>query len=590
MVQHIHHTSLCELKVADSTFIGYVCTYPTLSDIEQYRQDIIKYHHPNAAHVPYAASIIENSISGKTKEEGYDDDDEPTGSHVGMSLLNELNLYKRVLRRQSTIRIRGGSITKSLEDDENTSDDEEGGEGEEQQCALALNNNVCSGPPIATAIIIVRYFHSRLLGVTCGRLRCLYERTARLALHRHMNGKDKPFVERYNFERKGENELKNLYGLGAGDTELILNVVPSMIMNNSDGEEESKKEDEQMTTNSSSQSNICNKLLNELQFEGMVGAKNELLPRLQNLQSDTTSSNDIIPIYRYPGNYSGTEWPTHPWSPTSLVIKQSIEKALQPLYNQRMNHCVSNLYRHGNDRIDHHSDKDLDLNRQGVIVSVSLGSARVMEVRDREYPHDVARVELPPNSMFVLGPYTNARFTHSVLPRKVSFSDEHEVVISGEETKMVGSVKRSDAKCCIEGGGRISLTFRDVRTFLDIKTQRLFGQGVSSSVLERIDIEESGIIEENSLARAVECTREQDTKEKGSAIVFALGVGASVGYVSSRSTKSDTSLLRSISTSVISASASYWYIQRARRKLRQRREEREAREFFSKKSASGNKY
>ncbi len=40
---------------------------------------------------------------------------------------------------------------------------------------------------------------------------------------------------------------------------------------------------------------------------------------------------------------------------------------------------------------------------------------------------ELIRVVVPPNSLFVLGPYTNARFTHAVLPmqiiqsRRVSF-------------------------------------------------------------------------------------------------------------------------------------------------------------------------
>ena len=95
-----------------------------------------------------------------------------------------------------------------------------------------------SHPPIATSIIIVRYFTTKLLGVTCGRLTSIYARTARLALHRHMNGVDVPYVERFTFSSSGsssgeedESEWKNIYGLGAGDTELILNVVPPIINN-----------------------------------------------------------------------------------------------------------------------------------------------------------------------------------------------------------------------------------------------------------------------------------------------------------------------------------------------------------------------
>jgi len=567
---------------------------------------------------------VDQASDSNDNKEGYDDDDEPTGSRVGLTLLRELHRCKNLLRRQSTIRIRGGS--------ESQSDDGDDDNDEEEECCADgddgnNNSNEC-GPPVATAIIVVRYFEERLLGVTCGRLRSVYERTARLALHRHLNGRDVPFVERYTFSGADDDEgdddnnwKKNLYGLGAGDTELILNVVPldDKEMNDAEGKQ---------TASQLKSSIIVKNLLSELQFEGMVGSKNELLPRLQNLQADlpiiennNSNSNQqspkdgiILPLYRYPGNYSGTEWPTHPWSPTSLSIKRSVEQALQPLYIQHMNHCVANLYRDGSDRIDHHSDKDLDLNREGVIVSVSLGCARVMEVRDRNFPHDFARVELPPNSMFVLGPYTNARFTHAVLPRKCSDDIQKKRVSFGKkggEKEEEGGREPSDdlTRCSIEGGGRISLTFRDVRTFLDVKTQRLFGQGVSSSsvMTHNIDVNDNGIITEESLAKAVHYIRDQDKNDRGSAMVIAMGIGATAGYVSSKSSDGSNNagfgevgetakstdvmaLLRSISTMVISASASYWYLQRARSRMRQQRDEKEARVFFSKKSASGNKY
>lgn len=270
---------------------------------------------------------------------------------------------------------------------------------------------------------------------------------------------------------------------------------------------------------------------------------------------DSTANFILLPIYRYPGNYSGTEWPTHPWSRTALSIKRLVEAALRPLYVQRMNHCVSNLYRHGNDKIDSHSDKDLDLNRNGVIASVSLGSARVMELRDRREPHDVARVTTPPNSMFVLGPFTNAGFTHAVLPmteeaggrggnggrvavgiideRGANNYDDDDADDDGRPTE------NNDVTCDVEAGGRISLTFRDVRTFLDVETQRLFGQGVvvASSIESPIvsSEDDGGIITNESLTGAVRSTREKDARDKASASRVAAAVGAAVGYVTSKS-------------------------------------------------------
>eukprot|EP00580_Thalassiosira_gravida_P017288 CAMPEP_0201665222 /NCGR_PEP_ID=MMETSP0494-20130426/6435_1 /ASSEMBLY_ACC=CAM_ASM_000839 /TAXON_ID=420259 /ORGANISM="Thalassiosira gravida, Strain GMp14c1" /LENGTH=647 /DNA_ID=CAMNT_0048144133 /DNA_START=12 /DNA_END=1955 /DNA_ORIENTATION=- len=617
-------TPLCELRIADSIFLGYVCTKPTLASIQQYRTNLIEYHHPNAAHVPYAVSLTDTSSSSSSsgdEECECDDDDEPPKGEVGLTLLRELKSYKkRRLSRQATVRIRGGGSGSGTNNNNSyESDDEDDAEkcvGNDER--NSNNNDECGSA--ATAIIVVRYFEERLLGVTCGRLRALYERTARLALHRHSNdGRDAnaPFVERFNFDNG--KCCENLYGLGAGDTELILDVVPESAAGNT----------------------IVQKLLSELRFETMVGSHNEPLPRLQNLQSDlpvvgtgttgittgtTTATNDaspprrdstansiLLPIYRYPGNYSGTEWPTHPWSRTALSIKRRVEATLRPLYVQRMNHCVSNLYRHGNDKIDRHSDKDLDLNRKGVIASVSLGSARVMELRDRREPHDFARVVMPPNSMFVLGPFTNARFTHAVLPMTEEAEGRGGNGANNDDD-MFGPAENNDVTCNVEAGGRISLTFRDVRTFLDVKTQRLFGQGVVASSIESpiVSSEYDGVITNASLVGAVRSTREKDARDKASASRVAVAVGAAVGYVTSKSSttrgsnrdayggggddataKSDGTMaymLRGVSTAAISAYASYWYLRRSRSRIRQRREEREARAFFSKKSASGNKY
>jgi hypothetical protein len=290
-----------------------------------------------------------------------------------------------------------------------------------------------------------------------------------------------------------------------------------------------------------------------------------------------------------------------------------------------MNHCVTNLYRDGRDDIGHHSDKDLDLYRDGVIVSVSFGSWRVMEVRDRTFPHDVARVDLPPGSMFVLGPYTNAGFTHAVLPlsspnnRDGGGRHRGSHVVSeggGDETGTTTTSETSDdVRCNVEEGGRISLTFRDVRTFLDVKTQRLFGQGVTTSTStpttaspppfaaaapSATDLNEDGGIRESSLSAALERVREQDKRERCGTAMVALVMGTTAGYVSSKFSNDGgertpresvlLALLHAVSTVGISGSASYWYIRRRRRETRLKSEEDEARAFFSKKSASGNKY
>lgn len=548
---------LATLSIADSTFHCYISTTRSLSSISQLHAEF-KAQHPTAAHIPYASSL-------EGSQDRTHDDDEPEAAMVGKELLRILHLYKRGLTREKTMKVHGNHKTDNSEsfDRENES----------------VNEN---GPPIVTAVIVVRYFGERLLGVTCGRLTALYGRVARLGLHRHLR-RDLPYMEKYSF---GSDHWRNVYGLGAGDTELILDVVP--LIEYEDGEE---------TTENNR--GFVKKLLSELKFEGMVGSDAAVLPRLQNLQADLplVDGSTVIPMYRYPGNYSGQEWQTHPWSPTTLYIKRCVEMALQPLYHQHMNHAVSNYYRDGNDRIDHHSDKDLDLNRNGVIVSVSLGCMRVMELRDRRFPHDVSRIELPPGSMFVLGPYTNAKFTHSILP-VLDVNEERNNLSNVNYYEGAGN-NADQVKSIIECGGRISLTFRDARSFLDVQSQRLFGEGLASSFQTPILVED-GMITNASLSKAVKRVRDEDTKEQKSSRLIAAALGFVAGCTSLRQPKSTaqmstnaidrTPLVTGLVMLAFTTTTSYYYLRFLKNERRRILEEKDARVFFSKKSASGNKY
>eukprot|EP00934_Nitzschia_sp_Nitz4_P002767 Nitzschia sp. Nitz4//scaffold222_size33694//21929//23230//NITZ4_007864-RA/size33694-processed-gene-0.10-mRNA-1//1//CDS//3329542597//2757//frame0 len=355
------------------------------------------------------------------------------------------------------------------------------------------------------AVVVVRYFQEKLLGVTCGRLPQCYRAVAKLSVHRFTNGKEVPL--QYEIPRP----TQNVYGLAAGDSEIIVNVV----------EDPDKK--------------IVKAVLDELDFDGFRGAAGEVLPRLQNLQADL--SDKLVPIYRYPGNYSGQQWQTFSWEPTSLKIKKAVEEGLQPLVQQTMNHCVTNYYRDGKDFIAHHTDKDLDLNREGVIVSVSLGDERVLELRRRQVPNDTVRVVLPHGSMLVIGPHTNQHFSHSILQKE-------------------GATEP-----------RLSLTFRDVRTFLDISTGQFFGQGVETKTLSELRSKNmvenvgwfGGFCALASWFATIPAKGKSSTAPKATAIVGAVAIGI--------------------------LSLRLWSKENQKKK-----DEQLAREFFSKASLSGTKY
>mmetsp|Transcript_20016 Transcript_20016/g.30298 ORF Transcript_20016/g.30298 Transcript_20016/m.30298 type:complete len:472 (-) Transcript_20016:10-1425(-) len=467
------------IRVGDSEFIGSVKFISSKSDAIAYH-DFVKKQHPSASHIPYSWVFVEND--GTERSAGFDEDDEPPNS-TGPVLLREVE-----------------NMMNNMDEEE-----KDGGYG--------------------YILVVVRFFGTRLLGVTCGRLSQCYQSIAALTLHRYAS---KGLAFHQDFTK--ESSMKsNRYGMGAGDCELILNIVGDIEIN------------DQLRTNEITPNVWVSRIVEELEFGGFRGHKTEVLPRLQNLQADISQGS--IPAYRYPGNYRGDEWTTYQWSPLSLKVKQAVENYLLPLVDQKMNHCVTNFYRDGVDFIDHHSDKDLDLDKDGVIVSVSLGDERILELKRRSEPKDTVRMVLPHGSMLVLGPNTNKLFTHSILRKKDSQSQ------------------------------RLSLTLRHVVTFLDIETGRLFGEGVSTS----------------SLKDARELNWKND-------LYFVAGMGALVssiifgaGREGYRKTSLEKKALFSLSNSAISYVAYICYKKISLVQCK-RKDENDARSFFSKASVNGTKY
>lgn len=76
-------------------------------------------------------------------------------------------------------------------------------------------------------------------------------------------------------------------------------------------------------------------------------------------------------------------------------------------------------------------------------------------------PRAAQRIPLPHNSMFVMGPHTNARWLHGIN------HDNRPLRTKSEEEQ-------------VEGGARISLTFRHIGTFLSRDEKRIWGQGASA--------------------------------------------------------------------------------------------------------------
>lgn len=220
------------------------------------------------------------------------------------------------------------------------------------------------------------------------------------------------------------------------------------------------------------------KLKAEVKWDTMYHRGGEV-PRLVAVEGEV-GADGSFPIYRHPADESP---PLSAFSPTVSIIREHVQKVLE----HPVNHVLIQYYRTGKDYISEHSDKTIDVVRGSNIVNVSLGAQRVMTLRSKRDrmrqeeqgtttptqssitelspPRTSQRVPLPHNSMFVMGPETNAKWLHGInhdnRPQKLKSDPER-----------------------YQGGERIGLTFRHIGTFLTADESKIYGQGARGKTKE----------------------------------------------------------------------------------------------------------
>lgn len=202
---------------------------------------------------------------------------------------------------------------------------------------------------------------------------------------------------------------------------------------------------------------IFTQIYNEVRWQRMLHQEGEV-PRLVCAQGEF-SADGSMPIYRHPADQT---LPLLHFSPKVQLIRKQAEK----LIGHPLNHVLIQLYRSGVDCISEHSDKTLDIARGSSIVNVSFGAQRTMRLRTKKSDkadgsqRETQRVAMPHNSMFVLGPKSNTKWLHGIMPDKR---------IKSERSELENAY----------GGIRISLTFRHIATYLDAKCRTIWGQGAT---------------------------------------------------------------------------------------------------------------
>ncbi|KAI5462737.1 hypothetical protein BGZ63DRAFT_423962 [Mariannaea sp. PMI_226] len=210
---------------------------------------------------------------------------------------------------------------------------------------------------------------------------------------------------------------------------------------------------------------IFEKLREEVSWQRMSHQGGEV-PRLVAVQGHVAEDGSI-PVYRHPSDESP---PLLPFSPTVQAIRAVTEKHL----GHPLNHVLIQFYRDGSDYISEHSDKTLDIVKGSYIANVSLGAERTMIFRTKRLEKDpsragsptsdlkrqIQRAKLPHNSLCQLDLDSNMKWLHAIRQDKRAQRE------------------KSAAELAFNSG-RISLTFRQIGTFLNREETLIWGQGAT---------------------------------------------------------------------------------------------------------------
>jgi alkylated DNA repair dioxygenase AlkB len=137
-----------------------------------------------------------------------------------------------------------------------------------------------------------------------------------------------------------------------------------------------------------------------------IAGKKVMQPRL------TAWYGDLSRNYRY----SGITMKAIPWSKNLLEIKKRTEDFSGHFFNG----ALLNLYRTGMDSMGWHRDNEKELGSRPVIASVSLGAARIFELR-RWHDKDLKiSLELAHGSLLLMLGETNHYWEHRIPKTKLT--------------------------------------------------------------------------------------------------------------------------------------------------------------------------
>ena len=128
-----------------------------------------------------------------------------------------------------------------------------------------------------------------------------------------------------------------------------------------------------------------------------IGGKCIPVPRLQNWFGAPNTS------YTYSGiRLQALEFPD--WM-------DKVRTAVEQVTGHRFNRALVNYYRHGRDSVDWHADNEVELGREPMVASLSMGAERVFQLRHNKTKERLS-VSLPHGSLLLMGAGIQEHWQH----------------------------------------------------------------------------------------------------------------------------------------------------------------------------------
>lgn len=113
-------------------------------------------------------------------------------------------------------------------------------------------------------------------------------------------------------------------------------------------------------------------------------------------------------------SYSGIKCNPAPWSAALLNLKKKVEE----ISHVQFNSVLLNKYRNGMDKVGWHSDDEKELGEMPLIASVSLGTTRRFDLRNKNDKTKQLKINLETGSLIIMSGNLQKNWEHQIPQQK----------------------------------------------------------------------------------------------------------------------------------------------------------------------------